>query len=360
MKKRIINSLVVGIVSIAALVLSLLMVVGNLGRLKSLMRVQTAYQQPQLPYGKSPWVVRSIDTQVISKHWPDVNKEFVHEQVSMLKELGVNYVAIGTPYDRVDDLKLWADEIHNQGMNVWFRSHWAEWEGDDGRPATMLPSEYLEKTKKLIIDNPDLFMSGDSFTVCVEAEQVGVGLGKRFLTWDDYRSFLTDEINIASEAFHEIGMEGKIYTNWLSMNGWVAENQLTKELTEKMGVIVVDHFVEQSETIGKFNNSDNIVDQTVKDLDDLYQRWGVPILLGEWGYQIHQPVNETLQAEVIDKMFRRLRYKRYLVGVNYWVHMGNTAAIISDELGTNLKFREGAFVIKSYYSPFSNSVDLNK
>lgn len=149
------------------------------------------YKQPQFKDEESTWSVRSIDTQVISKHWPDVSYDAVREQVAMLKALGANYIAIGTPYDRDDDLKLWVDEIHLQGMHVWFRSHWAEWEGDDGRPATLSPEEYLSKTDSFIKNNPDLFLPGDAFTVAVEAEQVGVGLGKRFLTWDEYRNFFT-------------------------------------------------------------------------------------------------------------------------------------------------------------------------
>jgi hypothetical protein len=308
------------------------------------------YSQPALVEGKYPWSVRSVDTQIISKHWPEVSREAVEEQVVMISDLGVNYIAIGTPYDRLDDIKLWADVIHARGINVWFRSHWLSWEGDEGVPADMTPQQYLDYTYKFIVRNPDLFREGDSFTVAVEAEQVGVGLGRKFLTWDEYRQFLLSEISIASDAFEEIGLGGKVHTNWLSMNGWVVENELTPDLVDKVGLIVVDHFVDQSKTFGRVNNADEIVNKTVNDLDSYFTKYRVPILLGEWGYQIFQEVPEEVQAEVVAKMFRGLKNKPYLIGVNYWTHMGNTSALIDDEFGTNLRFKQAAYVVKSYYS----------
>jgi len=309
------------------------------------------YVQPYLPYGNYPWTVRSIDTQVISKHWPDVTRESVHEQVALLKALGVNYIAVATPYDRLDDLKIWAEEIHAAGLHVWFRPHWAEWEGDEGLPAIMSPEEYLQRTSQFIKANPELFVAGDAFTVAVEAEQVGVGLGKRFLTWDDYRNFLLAQISTANKAFGDIDLQGEVHTNWISVNGWVVEHQFTQKLVDRLDLIVVDHFVGQSQTIGSLNDPDEIVQKTIRDLDNYYKQWKVPILLGEWGYQIYQDVPDDVQAEVIDKLFTELKTKDYLVGVNYWTHLGNTASIIGDEYGANLQYRKAAEVIRSYYDP---------
>ena len=314
---------------------------------------ENAFLEPALPSGRLPWSVRSIDTQVISKHWPKVTRDSVREQVGLLKDLGVNYIAVDTPYDRLEDLRVWAEEIHRLGINVWFRSHWTGWEGDEGAPNIMSPEEYLEETGKFIVNNPNLFLEGDAFTMAVEAEQVGVGIGRKFLTWDEYRDFLLAEIAVANDAFSEIGLGGKIHTNWLSLNGWVAMNRLTQNLVEKLELIVVDHFVGQSQTFGELEDIDTLVGKTVNDLDEIYTKWKKPILLGEWGYQIYQKVSEERQAEVVNKLFLKLSTKSYLVGVNYWVHMGNSAAIIDDEFGTNLKFRKAADVIRSFYNPLS-------
>ncbi len=313
------------------------------------------YVQPKLRWGAFPWAVRSVDTQVISKHWPDVSREAIIEQVELLKSLGTNYIAIGTPYDRVDDMRLWTSEIHAAGLHVWFRSHWAEWEGDEGLPSTLSKEDYLTRTREFIVANPDLFAPGDAFTVAVEAEQVGIGLGKRFLNWKEYKEFLLLEIHVANDAFTQIGLQGMVHTNWLSMNGWVLDNQMDQELADQIGLIVVDHYVHQSQTIGTLEDKTLMVDTTSVDLDRWWNRWHKPILLGEWGYHIFQEVSEQRQAEVVEAMFSMLLTKPYLVGVNYWVHMGNPAAIIKDEYGTNLTYRQAAAVVSSFFDPSGNN-----
>ncbi|HBC72804.1 MAG: hypothetical protein UX91_C0006G0040 [Candidatus Amesbacteria bacterium GW2011_GWB1_47_19] len=311
---------------------------------------QGDYSQPTLPASDSAWSIRSIDTQVISKHWPDVSARAIAEQVKLVADLGVNYIAVGTPYDRVDELYMWADAIHARGLHVWFRSHWADWEGDEGQPATLNPEEYLARTERFIKANPGLFLPGDAFTLAVEAENVGVGLGKRFLNWDQYRHFLLSQITVSNRAFASIGLKQQIHTNWISINGWVVENQLTQEVVDKMGIITVDHFVSQSNTIGLMDDPFMVTVQTLADLDKFYRRWRVPVFLGEWGYQIFQPVSDQLQAEVITLMYSGLREKQYLVGVNYWVHMGNTASLIGDEFGSNLTYRPAADVVKTFFT----------
>src|SRR6266404_2850052 len=122
------------------------------------------YSQPRPQTNAGTWRIQSIDTQIISKDWPNVPRASIQEQIALIKNLGVNYVAIDTPYDRLDELKMWVTEVHQEGLHVWFRSHWDEWEGDDGKPATMTPQEYLDNTEYFIKSNPNLFLPGDSFT----------------------------------------------------------------------------------------------------------------------------------------------------------------------------------------------------
>ena len=210
--------------------------------------------------------------------------------------------------------------------------------------------DLFRKVKK---NNPDLFVPGDAFTMAVEPEQVGIGLGKRFLNWDQYRSFLLSQIALSNEAFESINLKNKIYTNWLSVNGWIVENQFTQEVADKLGLITVDHFVGQSKTIGDSTDTQLVVQQTMYDLDRFNARWNLPILLGEWGYQIFQSVPEEAQAKVVGELMAELAKRKYLVGINYWVHMGNSASLIGDQYGTNLKYRQAALVLKSYYEPLN-------
>lgn len=318
----------------------------------TLIPTEDEYAQPALPVSKDGyWQIRSIDTQVISKNWENVSRESIIDQVKLIRELGVNYVAVATSYDQVDELRMWVEEIHKAGLHVWFRSHWLEWEGDNGRPATMTPDEYLSKTSDFIRINRDLFKPGDSFTMAVEPEQVGVGLGNRFLNWDDYRNFLLLQISLSNKAFKDIGLKQQIYTNWLSVNGWVVENEFSKDLVKKMGLITVDHFVYQTKTVGDYSDGDAVVEHTLADLDRFHKKWNVPVFLGEWGYQIFQQVPEDIQARVIENMFLGLRQKNYLVGINYWVHMGHNSKIINDIYGSQLTYRKAASVISDFFGP---------
>lgn len=344
------------------LLLSLIILICLLGSVFSYLKIininnyeytKENFQQPDLKYGIYPWTVRSIDTQVVSKHWENVTRDSIINQVKLIKETGANYVAIGTPYNRLDDMRIWVEEIHNAGLNVWFRSHWNEWEGDWGVPSTLKPDEYLERTRVFILQNPELFKEGDSFSMCVEAENVGVGIGNKFLNWDEFKKFVLNEIVVSNKAFEEIGLKGKVHTNWLSLNAWTVENIVDKDFANNIGLITVDHYAGQSSTIGELDNSTDLVNKTIKDLEYYHKKFGVPVLLGEWGYQIYQEVSDVRQANVINQMFMKLRTLDFLVGVNYWVHMGNTSSLFMDEYGSNPTPRLGSEVLRNYYDPMS-------
>jgi hypothetical protein len=139
------------------------------------------------------------------------------------------------------------------------------------------------------------------------------------------------------------------------MNGWILDNQMDQELADQIGLIVVDHYVHQSQTIGTLEDKNLMVNTTSADLDRWWNKWNKPILLGEWGYHIFQEVSDERQAEVVESMFSMLLTKPYLVGINYWVHMGNPAAIIKDEYGSNLTFRQSAAVVSSFFDPSGES-----
>lgn len=307
------------------------------------------YSQPTWGQLVSKWRVRAIDTQVVSRHWLNVPRESIATQAAMLKHLEANYIAVATPYDRVEDMRIWVEEIHEQGMNVWFRAHWNEWEGDDKAVPSLSASAYLQRTTEFIKQNKELFKAGDAFTVAVEPEQVGVGLGKRFANWEEYRIFILNQILSANKAFEEIGMKNQIHTNWISTNGWVAKNSFTKEFVDKLGLITVDHYPEQTKTIGSQDTVKSQVDQMSADLDELYKMWNKPILLGEWGYQIHQDVTDQYQATMVDEMMKMLVTKKYIIGMNYWVHMGHYSRIIGDTYGADLKYRPAADVLRKWF-----------
>jgi hypothetical protein len=302
---------------------------------------------PSLALAQDKWQVKSIDTQIVSKCWQNVPQQNIDEQMALIKSLGANYVAIGTPYDRPAEMKKWADSAHAAGLKVWYRSHWLNWEGDEGKPKNMSPEQYLKKTQNFIISHPNLFKEGDAFTMNVEAENVGVGQGKPFTDWDQYREFLNDEVDLANYSFRLIGLGDKVHTNWLSMNGWIVDNVLNQKLVNKMGVLTVDHYPDQD---GKTKVSASKMAQDMSnDLDRYYQKWNVPILIGEWGYYVHGNVPDGEQSTFIQNIFGVFARKPYLYGINYWDHMGNQTRLIIDKNGSNLRLRPGAYVLRKFF-----------
>jgi len=289
--------------------------------------------------------IKSIDTQIVSKHWNMEDPEIIKQQITDLRDLGANYIAVSTPYDNHGELKLWADAIHKAGLNVWFRSHWLNWEGDDNHPSDMTMREYLIKTSEFIRSNPTLFEENDAFTVCVEPEQAFVARKTNVYDWRAYNQFVRDQIETANLAFSEIKLPGKIYTNWISMNGWVVENGLEKETVEKMGVITVDHYTNQKVILPPSEFARDLK----TDLERIYKKWEKPIILGEWGYNIEQEVSDYEQRAVVSESLQGLRDLDFLVGVNYWAHMGNSSRLIDDRQGTPISYRPAALELKAYY-----------
>ncbi len=290
--------------------------------------------------------VRSIDTQVVSKHWNMTDKSEIRVQIDKIKDLGINYVAISTPYDHLDQMKIWTEAIHEAELNVWFRSHWLNWEGDEGQPSDMSMQEYLAKTSEFIKANPTLFKEGDSFTVCVEPEQIFVARKTNVYDWSAYNSFVVNQIQVANAAFSAIDLDKKVHANWISMNGWVVENGLTKDTVNKMGLITIDHYTNQKVIIPSVEFASDLE----KDLKRIHDKWNKPIILGEWGYNIEQEVSDLQQKEVVSESLKKLSSLDFIIGLNYWNHMGNSSRLIDDQKGINLQYRPAALELKSYYN----------
>jgi len=290
-------------------------------------------------------IVRSVDTQIVSKHWEGTTKQNITSQVKAIKALGANYIAISTPYNRPNELAIWAEEIHAAGLSVWFRSHWLEWEGDESAVPQMNSPEYLAKTSDFIKSHPSLFEEGDAFTVCVEPEQIFVVKKTNVFDAKSYNQFLIDQIDTANSAFAEIGLAREIHTNWISLNGWVAMNGLSKEAVEKMGVITVDHYPNQN---GNLSANESAL-MLSNDLKSFYRKWRKPIILGEWGYNILREVSEDEQAEYVQATTEVLRDLDFLIGFNYWSHMGNNTRLFNDEDGKLTVARLAAPVLGSYF-----------
>ena len=79
------------------------------------------------------WPIRSIDTMKLSRDRARAelaNPAFdtvITKDLQTIKEMGANYVAIGTPYDNefLPYLTRWVTAARKVGLNVWFRGNWS-------------------------------------------------------------------------------------------------------------------------------------------------------------------------------------------------------------------------------------------
>lgn len=250
------------------------------------------------------------------------DKSLYTQQLSDIKKLGAEYVAIDTPYDEefYPFLKQWVDSAHSLGLHVWFRGNFSSWEGWFGYQRTLSRSEHKELTQQFIANHPSIFSDKDSFTACPECEN-GVA-GNPLITGDmkGYKQFMIDELTTVEETFSMIHKH--VYSNWFSMNPDVAQKILDNDTVEKLhNLIVLDCYVK---------NSNQLQDR----LAYLHKKFPhAKLFLGEFGApipHINGYMNDNQQAQFVDSILTSVYQENKVIGVNYWVSSGGSTALFSD------------------------------
>jgi len=291
------------------------------------------------------WEVQSIDTVKYSR---DLSREKLNSssfakvidgQISQIAHTGATHVAIGTPYDDefTPMLELWAKTARKYGLHVWFRGNFSGWEGWFDYPK-ISREEHIQKTKGFILSHGYLFEDGDVFTSCPECENGGPGDPRDTKDVEGHRNFLIQEYQVTSDSFRKIGKNVK--SNYISMNADVAKLIYNPKTTNELGgIVVIDHYVATPELLAR-------------DVREIAQSSNGKVVLGEFGVpipDIHGKMSEKMQSDWIEKAFQELIELPELVGINYWVNVGGTAALWTPE-GTA---REAVGVISYYYQPKS-------
>src|SRR3989304_6798912 len=273
------------------------------------------------------WEVQSIDTVKYSR---DIAREkandvsfdlVIDKQVSLIAGTGATHIAIGTPYDAefLPFMKRWVSTARKYGLKVWFRGNLAGWESWFGYPR-ISKEEHIEKTKEFILSNGELFEDGDVFSSCPECENGA--LGDPRLTGDvrGYRKFLIDEYKVTNDSFRKVGKN--VRSNFIPMNGDVANLVMDKETTKALGgIVVIDHYVATPEGLAA-------------DVKKIAQRSGGRVVLGEFGApipDIHGNFSELEQYIWVQDSLERLSEVNDLIGVNYWVSFGGSTKLWNDD-----------------------------
>lgn len=300
---------------------------------------------------RASWSIQSVSSMKETKDrvCGQRSSEFIQKWVDKAVELGVNYVAIETPYDNpscgdaVSYTKLWVNAIRSRGLKIWHRHMPLAFEGIYN--TTKKPSiDYLSIISNYIKSNPSFFQEGDIFTPIPEPQNGGI-YGVNYCSYGicifknarDFNTWLRNAMDISESALSQIGLSGKIKIGYYGFDGYIAwgdnnpdwDGILEDQTVIKMGNITIDHYPE-------------IVGDTMQnDLNELESRYpNIPIVIGEWG----TITGGDTESQVIQSMGAARRTN--VVGFNYW-HMGigGNEALIREDFTNKPQFDE----VQSYF-----------
>jgi len=298
-----------------------------------------------MPPTTGSWPIRSVSTMKETKDkvcGPDT-QTFINKFVQKAKELGVNYVAVETPYDNpacgnsLAYTQRWVNTIHNNGLLVWHRHMPLAFEGIYGVSKTK--KDFLSQITAYIKNNPSLFKPGDIFSPIPEPQNGGIqnitycaASLCQFTSASDFNKWLRDSMQVSDAAFASIGRRNQIKIGYFGFDGFVAwgDNNpdwhgiLEDTTIAMMGNITIDHYPEA------------VSDTMQNDLNELEARYpGIPIVIGEWGTitggNIEQQVKDSMKAAK----------RPSVVGFNYWhMGMGGNEALINTDFTNRSQFDE--------------------
>jgi len=296
------------------------------------------------------WDIRSVDAMKETKDsiCNQRSEEWIDRWLNRAVELGVNYIAISTPYDNpacgdaVAYTQKWVRLIRSKGLKVWHRQMPMAFEGIYSTPKKTY--DYLDQIISYINSNPGQYAAGDIFTPIPEPQNGGIkGITYcaqdvcQFASKEAFNLWLRQAINESRSAFQAIGINDmKLgYYGFDGFVAWGANNPdwngiLDDATVELMGNITIDHY---PELIGT---------NMAIDIADLEARYpGVDIIIGEWG----TVKGGDTQKTVIESMGALVRPS--VKGFNYWQFGPHGAGeqLIDDNFNKLPQFDE----VQSYY-----------
>jgi len=276
----------------------------------------------------------------------DHRRALVRAELAAIADLGANYVAICTPYDPefVPLLRFWVREARAKGLKVWFRGNWCGWEGWFDYPKWVNSYDrHIAATVDFIRGHPDLFESGDSFTLAPEPENSPVlGDPRANHRAPEFLAFLRNSYDATTAAF--AAQRKRVNVNWLSVNGDIGREILDRETASHIGgLVTIDHYVKD-------------VKQMIQYVDEIHQKLGCKVFIGEFGAPLininGDGWSEKAQASFVREIFEALWQRRdYVLGISYWVGAGGPSdgTRLFDQVGDGYRSRAVARVVRDYY-----------
>lgn len=306
------------------------------------------------PTTSGSWPIQSVSSMKETKDrvCGQRDQDFIGKWVDKAKELGVNYVALETPYDNPscgnseEYTQKWIEVIRSHGLSVWHRHMPLSFEGI--YDVAKAKGDYLAFIENYIKNHASFFQEGDIFTPIPEPQNGGISgityCAQNLCIFDNKEQFnewLRKSIDVAANAFNQIGLSGKIKIGFFGFDGFVAwgsnnpdwQGILEDSTIAKMGNITIDHYPE-------------LIGQSMEQgLDELQARYpGIPIVIGEWGSAGTQNVEDQVKNSM------RAAKRPGIVGFNYWhLGMGGNEALINDDFSLRPQFDEVQKFFKNFF-----------
>lgn len=273
------------------------------------------------------WEIQSVDTMKYSRDLSrEKNKDpsfdtVIDTQMKNIAATGATHVGIATPYDQefIPFLARWVTSARKHNLNIWFRGNFSGWEKWFDYPA-ISREQHVTLLADFINGNPTLFREGDIFTPCPECENGGPGDPRVTKDIQGHQNFLIREYDLATSAFRKIGINVRV--GYFSMNYDVARVIMDKPTTDSLGgIVTIDHYVESPEKM-------------VRDIHTIAEASGGKVFLGEFGApipDIHGKMSESEQYRWLTEAFTLLVKERNLIGVNYWVNVGGSTPLWTED-----------------------------
>ena len=298
---------------------------------------------PLFPQGS--WAIESVDAmkETKDKICGQDSQSFINTWLDTAKSLGVNYIAISTPYDNpscgssVSYTKTWIDAVRAHGLHVWHRHMPMAFEGIYNTSKSK--NDFLNMIGSYIKDNPSFFQDGDIFTPIPEPQNGGIngvtGCTNNICQFDsaaNFNQWLRGAMTTSTDAFSSIGLGGKIKVGYFGFDGFIAWGDanpdwhgiLEDSTVQQMGNITIDHYPE-------------LINETMKQgLDALQAKYpNVPIVIGEWGSAGTTDPEQQVQNSM------GAAKRTGVVGFNYWeMGMGGNEALINSDFSHKSQFAD--------------------
>jgi hypothetical protein len=306
----------------------------------------------------------SIDTMKDSQDTDEPGDQMsaaeIQQEINLTATLHVNYITDDSKYDYPSYMALWANTIHAAGKHVWFRSHFNCWELDNGCTTQMTPAQYLTSLTSFLNANYSMFKSGDIFDPCPEPENSAYWQETYGADWswqnapnagsNAYNTFMLAVSQTAQSTLQAHGIKGVI-TGIRSTSSWWPENpkSLYPSTIKALGYVTYDSYPDATTT-----DPTTAVNDRISDLTKVIQNYpGVPVVLGEVGYDNNTDVSDSVQQTVLSAELNALASYSQIVGLNYWVGAGGPGYggytnIFSGSRGS-WQVRPAASVLAAYF-----------